>query len=686
MKSDDLFQDLDALERNYIELCRRFESLFEQVESPVEPLWNLVEEKKRGKEKAPSDFQGPFLPEAFLGEWTERLAAKIEAARHYLPLVYQDDYVKPLLRNLGRVVRSNDDVVEAHNIAETLAGAVVQHMPGSPVRHPVRQFLAVVSNLYRSFLSPDKRVSAEVPLATPALPPLVVFHHGRTSVPYGPAVFTAPMTRLLCGSDVAVVVMPATYHRTPLAWVPLAHEASGHGVLQADPDLLPDVIDGVRALFGGGPLPPGQKPDKNQALGLLWSYWAEETASDVYGLLNVGPAFALNLAAFLAAQRSFAAKAAAVKVGSTGPAPPSPMLEVQFGTDCRMDLGAHPVDLLRLHVAIGVIENLVGLSSSTIRAYTRALRRIADLCGRKAWETRKPEGKILIKGRVEVERERWVPLELELSIKAAAESARRVGAFIASTRLGALGNRTIQDLETWDDADELAARSICEALSEPSLVRRKERVGGKVKEVRLTVHEALRELELPDGRVDQVITALLTDQFQVLTDEELEELNLGNLTPELREALKAERIDDLLGDDALVRAVDLDRIEALGDDGQLLAGATLAALCDPSEVSYRWINRRLAYALNRSYHHDEKLGFAALHRMLDEQDVSPSFASLPPHEPDHDALEQAADVGVAAKPASGRAKAPPAAGGASPEKKGPAKAPGRKKASAKARR
>jgi hypothetical protein len=227
--------------------------------------------------------------------------------------------------------------------------------------------------------------------------------------------------------------MPATYHRAPLAWVPLAHEASGHGVLQADPDLLPDLIDGVRALFGGGPLAPGREPDENQALGLLWSYWAEETASDVYGLLNVGPAFALNLAAFLAAQRAAAAKDFA------GPAPPSPMLEVQFGTDSRMDLGPHPVDLLRLHVAIGVIENLVGLSSDTIQAYTKALRRIADLCGRKAWEARKPDGKILIKGRVEVERERWVPLALELDIKVAAESARRVGAFIASTRLGLWG-------------------------------------------------------------------------------------------------------------------------------------------------------------------------------------------------------------------------------------------------------
>jgi hypothetical protein len=183
-------------------------------------------------------------------------------------------------------------------------------------------------------------------------------------------------------------------------------------------------------------------------------------------------------------------------------------------------------------------------------------------------------------------------------------------------------------------------------------VRREERVGGKIQEIRLTIRAALQDLALPEDRIAQVISALITDDFQVLTEEELMALNLENLSSELREALEADRIDDLLAHADLVRAVDLDRIEALGDDGQLLAGATLAALCDPSEVSYRWINRRLAYALIRSYHHDEKLGFAAMHMMLDDATLSPSFASLPPHESDHDALEQAADIGVAAKPTS----------------------------------
>src|SRR5207253_7038373 len=97
-----------------------------------------------------------------------------------------------------------------------------------------------------------------------------------------------------------------------------------------------------------------------------------------------------------------------------------------------------------------------------------------------------------VRGRVAVERDWWVPIELDLPLREAEEAARRVGSFIASTRLGALGNRTIQELETWDDADEAAARSIAEALLGPEMVRSMEFLPelGKDGEVRRTVAEA----------------------------------------------------------------------------------------------------------------------------------------------------------------------------------------------------
>ena len=257
-------------------LVKSFVRLFVQLQGPqgTEPIWTPAREN---------------LDEQSLRQDAELLRGAIEAAAPYLPLDYRRKFVDPLLENLPHVVRCRDRVKEAAVLVEALAGAVAEHARSSVLRRPLQQFLAVVSNLYRSFLSPDKRSSIKIPLAVPQLPPLVSFSHFSRS---GPFVLPTPQTQLLCGSSVAVVNLPATYANYPLTWVPLAHEASGHGVLHADPELLPDLAAGVRALFGGGPLPPGVAPNRAQALGLLWSYWIDETAADVYGLLNVGPAYA----------------------------------------------------------------------------------------------------------------------------------------------------------------------------------------------------------------------------------------------------------------------------------------------------------------------------------------------------------------------------------------------------------
>src|SRR5262249_51966971 len=130
-------------------------------------------------------------------------------------------------------------------------------------------------------------------------------------------------------------------------------------------------------------------------------------------------------------------------------------------------------------------------------------------------------------------------------------------------------------------------------------------------------------------------------------------------------ALGEDRIEELMGDLEAVRAVDLDRIGNLGDDGQLLAGATLAALCAPSAASFRWINRRLAYALSLSFRHDEKVGFAAVHGMFDTPAVITSLVSLPPVELEKDPLDEAARADAA--PA--RSKPAPAAGGGAPKRR-----------------
>ena len=60
-----------------------------------------------------------------------------------------------------------------------------------------------------------------------------------------------------------------------------------------------------------------------------------------------------------------------------------------------------------------------------------------------------------------------------MPLPVAAKAARRVGRLIATRKLKALNNHSIQDIETWDDADEDTAQAIAdEILKNRSVVGR----------------------------------------------------------------------------------------------------------------------------------------------------------------------------------------------------------------------
>src|SRR5262249_9820273 len=161
-------------------------------------------------------------------------------------------------------------------------------------------------------------------------------------------------------------------------------------------------------------------------------------ASDVYGLLNMGPEFALNLALNLITY--FA--------GLNGD--PVPSLRTDSGADETGQLDPHPTDILRVHLAIGVIESLVNLADSTRNQYIADLESLAVLCGHGA--TRVQLSGILREHDFMVDVQNTIPLaDMQ-------EAARRVGAHIATASLKALGkdraSHGVQEIETWDDLDE----------------------------------------------------------------------------------------------------------------------------------------------------------------------------------------------------------------------------------------
>jgi hypothetical protein len=259
---------------------------------------------------------------------------------------------------------------------------------------------------------------------------------------------------MLCGVSIGVACLPRAFSGHPVLWATLAHETGGHDVLNADKGLLPELAEGVRALFGGGPLRARQEPNLYQLQGLLWSYWIEEAAADVYGLLNIGPSFILNTAALLATVNKCLSKTVLSLCTKTRRIQKGPALGAR-GNNLALD--DHPTEILRLHLAIGAIEALTGLSEERCRDYIRSIEAVSRWYGG-------TDFRVALEGNVPIERDRWIQIKGTWPLNDMQAAARKVGTYIVTTRLKTLGDHNVQQVETWDDADEDVARDIKDKL------------------------------------------------------------------------------------------------------------------------------------------------------------------------------------------------------------------------------
>jgi hypothetical protein len=173
------------------------------------------------------------------------------------------------------------------------------------------------------------------------------------------------------GMSVGVVMLPATVRDHPVLWAALSHEVCGHDVVHADDGLLPEMAAAVQSLFA--PVSAPRKPLDGASLNaLIWSHWMDEAAADVYGVLNIGPAFVLNLAAFLAAFRARLAMDFQNK-----PRPATPAVSTDAAPQEDKTIDDHPVDVLRLHLAAGAIEAMGALDSARRSAYLDSVEAVA---------------------------------------------------------------------------------------------------------------------------------------------------------------------------------------------------------------------------------------------------------------------------------------------------------------------
>ncbi len=299
--------------------------------------------------------------------------------------------------------------------ADRLVGAVTDWANPNLLPY-LQRFQAIVADLVEKFAESLYVLDRSLTL-TDNRPPLVTF---AADPAFGPTALNCEVSDKLCGEPVSVVSLPGAYRRFPLLWGVLSHETGGHVITHLIPKLSDEIVESVGSITG-----------LSKGWGGIWVAWAEEAAADVYGLLNMGPAFAVSLAAWLTASKKN---------------------NLPIGVDLPMAMGkaadTHPVDVLRIYLAIGVTEALEALSNQRRTVWVHRLEGIAaEAVGGRDLD-------VSVFGGPCISKHDLAPI---------ATDARAVGRFIATHSYAALGNRRIIDVKQWTDDDDATSEDVAAA-------------------------------------------------------------------------------------------------------------------------------------------------------------------------------------------------------------------------------
>jgi hypothetical protein len=254
-------------------------------------------------------FQGQFeFAESILkklfdppGTEKELTAEKLESAFRARKERFHPWHVRTAVEPFMAYLRSHPQAVpetcRAGSREQILAQAVIQAGCGdTDGLTPLRR---VVENLFEGFLSDDFREKVAGPSPTDALmPPLVEWTLTADMRPFTLDVRGLRAMGIHCG----VIGMPRSFSRAGLlGWASLAHEACGHGILNAYQGLLDPVRATAKAAlvrrFGGASGLPG-----------YWDGRFGEAAADCLGILRMGPAMAVGFIGAFRAGRTFLAR------------------------------------------------------------------------------------------------------------------------------------------------------------------------------------------------------------------------------------------------------------------------------------------------------------------------------------------------------------------------------------------
>jgi hypothetical protein len=350
------------------------------------------------------------------------LVDRLQASRARLPPPYRAGVLEPFLSALSHLGPAGFEQVLARDpsregmalVMLDIAQAILQN--GERYQETATDaFEEVVSDLYDGFLSASDRRGIRRP-DKHVLAPLVKW--GKPD--FGPYTIPVDATRYF-GIQTAVVSLPPSHAtRGILAWPALAHETAGHDVLHATDGLVNEVARLLRAELA--------RDTRLKAAGLP-RYWAErvdETASDVLGILNMGPIAGIALVGYFRALN--AAYGGKPQLRANGPAS-----------------DPHPADLLRGYLAAKVVALLeFSLRSSWSASIAAELEKDVP-----------SSGQMRIGSQV-------------ISVELGRRSAERVAEILVSRPLQSLDQHALGDIQTWRDSDQQIVEGLIPALSDAS--------------------------------------------------------------------------------------------------------------------------------------------------------------------------------------------------------------------------
>ncbi len=351
---------------------------------------------------------GPAEPDDFA-----ILLTRLDASAAHLPPSYRNQFALPFattMRQLGAAgfakVLARDPRREGlASLLMDCAQAVLQNGEGFESL-ATDAFQEVVADLYDGFLSAETRSGLKMP-DNSVLPPLVKWGNPDS----GPYTWPIDATRRFQCEAAVVNLPPANAHAGLFAWAALGHETAGHDIMAADDGLGAEISQKLRVALAADPLAAS-----------LADYWAtriDETASDVMGILNMGPAAGIGLVVYF--RGLDAAFGGAGKLRNAGP-----------GDD------PHPADILRGFLAAATVRLL---SFDGAAAWGQAIEA----------ETMKDLSQITVNG---------VPVSLERVRR----SCDIVAHTIAAVRLDALNGHAMIEIQNWRNTDEAVVQELQRSL------------------------------------------------------------------------------------------------------------------------------------------------------------------------------------------------------------------------------